>query len=272
MLKKILYIITLSATLTACASSKTDKVDKNIVTRTVNLNKFTSIETQTGISVIYTQGELKPATIKAPAYVYAYINVQVSSGKLHINVDKEYFSHYQNFNEDVQVYVTAPNVNHLEASVGSSISVTDKLSLSSKCEFEASSGASINVNYIKAPTVDAEVSSGASISFTQLQAKTFDIESSSGASINASNISADITKAEASSGSGMQLSGATQRLTAEVSSGASINATKFFAKRAKIDASSAATINYSADDAIQRTDLTGSAKNHLKNARTQKFK
>ena len=161
-------------------------------TRVINIKQsFSSLDTSAGVKVIYQPASGNQPTVKitGEADQISKIDVRISGNTLKISPKPNPLgSRKGNLIKGVVVTVTAPMVNEIEASSGSSVKCNTTVSAGGKkIELEASSGASISLAGISCRKLEAEASSGASIEVKSVIADKISMDVSSGASISAPN-------------------------------------------------------------------------------------
>ena len=201
----------------------------NLITRTVAVGNFHTIDASRGVKVLLTD-EPGDIEICADDNLIEYVRVGIDGGELKITVAPRIHAV-----PSEQILVRVPyngNIRKLEASSAAKI-VAKTLFTGRMLEIEASSAARIRV--------DAQV-------------ETCEIDASSSAKVVA-QIDADRLEADASSASSILLQGA----VFEASSAASIDARKLVAHFCEAEASSAADIRVYCEQALQsRTSSAGS--------------
>lgn len=188
----------------------------NIVTEKRSVGNFKGLSVSNGLDVEVKQGSTMEVLVEADDNVISHIETTVSGGVLKIRT--EGLNNLRNVH--MKIYVTAPVLNSLRASSGSTIDVTGDIRSDEKVDIHASSAADINAGII-APSVDADASSGSSIN---LNGKTRDllVEASSGSNVKCWDLLSETCKASASSGSEIEVH-ASVKLNASASSGSSVN-------------------------------------------------
>ena len=201
----------------------------NLITRTVAVGNFHTIDASRGVKVLLTD-EPGDIEICADDNLIEYVRVGIDGGELKITVAPRIHAV-----PSEQILVRVPyngNIRKLEASSAAKI-VAKTLFTGRMLEIEASSAARIRV--------DAQV-------------ETCEIDASSSAKVVA-QIDADRLEADASSASSILV----QKAVFEASSAASIEARKLVAHFCEAEASSAADIRVYCEQALQsRTSSAGS--------------
>lgn len=264
-MKTITGAFILLASLSACVTGNAGQRDKTMTTRTVSIADFNGIDTSSGITVVYSQGELSAARITAPRYIFDYLEIEVDQkGTLELSISSRYWKKYNSMNGEITVTVSSPRINRLEASSGSSIKSVGALRANGKADIETSSGASITLpgGFTATGKTEIEVESGSAVSITGLNAPQIDADLSSGSQLTLTNATATHASFDLSSGASCTVAGKTSSLKVDASSGSSFNGKKFIADKADIDASSGATVDYNAAKANADAGVTGSAHNY----------
>jgi hypothetical protein len=189
----------------------------NIVTDKRQLGNFTAISVGGGFNVEVKIGATQEVTVEADDNLIEYVETKVSNGKLLINMRQHSLT-----NAHLHVYITASEINSINASAGADVDVKDQLKSAEEINLTASSGATINSS-VDAPNVTAHTSSAGIINVDG-RTRNFNAESSSGASINATKLLSENTEAVTSSGASAHVYSSVQ-LNANASSGGSINYT-----------------------------------------------
>lgn len=259
----IILFISLTAC-SACATGANGNVDKTVTTHNITVPDFQKIDVSSGIQVIYSQGELSQARVKAPRYMLDYLEIGVKKGTLDVGISSSYWRKFHSFNGDITVTVSSPSINDLEASSGASIKVNGALNAAGAAEIETSSGASISIpgGFKSNGKVELDTGSGSSISITGLNAPRIDADLSSGSSMQLTNVSSTQAVFDLSSGASCTVTGRTANLNVEASSGSSFHGSKFLARTADIEAASGAGVDYNAEKANVDAGITCSVKNH----------
>lgn len=187
----------------------------NIVTEKRSTGSFTGVSAAGGFQVEIKNGPAEEVTVEADDNLIKYIETDVSGGQLRIRLK------VHNVNDaHLKVFITAPEINKLNASAAADIEAKDGLKSSGEINLQASSAAKITTA-VDAPSVKADASSAGEISLSG-RTKNFTAESSSGSNIKASQLLSENTVATASSGASAHVH-ASVTLEANASSGGNIN-------------------------------------------------
>ncbi len=196
---------------------------ENIITKSYYFNDIKGIDASSGIIVHYTQqSAIDSVRIERPDNVIEVLELKLDNdGTLDISLPSSHRFRFKSKEQRPHVWVATPNV----------------------IDFDASSGAEINIPAISAEKIEAETSSGAFISFNEVKTDFIDLEASSGAGIKINNIVATRVKADVSSGAGISISGTAKAVSLDASSGGSIKAADLIADKGNASASSGAHIS-----------------------------
>lgn len=182
-------------------------------TRTIS-EKFTKINSNSGIEVIVDQDATTEVQVEADENLIKHITTKVENGTLVISSDENIDSA-----EKMIVHVKTPTINGLEATSGSSISTKETIKGTS-IEVKSSSGSEI-IAIVEYEKVTTKSTSGSSITISG-KAINVNTSSSSGSTTDAGDLMANEVVAETSSGSSAEVH-AIVNLRASASSGSSIN-------------------------------------------------
>lgn len=222
------------------------------VERTVNISAFDEISSSSGIKVIYAPGPATgKAVINASESIIDHIAVKVTDDKkliISLENDFSYYIPLGSKSDKPLVRITAPTVSHLNASSGSSITVTGVLRCVADLNVHTSSGANIICDYpvTVAGNVDVNASSGSLINLNSIKAFSARCHTSSGAAIQTDSISAaDYLQCDTSSGSSVKITtiAVSGKIKCDASSGSSINLGKGECDGGILKASSGASVS-----------------------------
>ena len=187
----------------------------NIVTEKRNTGSFTSISVGGGFEVELRHADVTELTIEADDNLIKYIHTDVSDGKLRIRLEE-----INVHDAHLKVFITAPEINDINASAAAAVVVKDGLKSSGSIKLQASSGANIKTG-VDAPGIVADASSGGEL---EISGKTMTLKatSSSGSAIHAKDLLSENTTANASSGAKINVH-ASLSLDATASSGGNIS-------------------------------------------------
>lgn len=218
-------------------------------TRVLNISQpFSSLDTSGGVKVIYqpTTGSQRTVKIEGVADRIDKVEVRISGNTLKISPKRDSLGNRSgNRIKGVIVTVTAPLVNDIEASSGSSVNCKSASANGKKMEIDASSGASVSVQNISCRKLEAEASSGASIKLLSVTADKISLDASSGANISAQKVTAKDSDCEASSGASINIAGTSTKGSFTASSGGAINGASFSVKESRVSKSIGGAIKLS---------------------------
>ena len=182
-----------------------------------NVKGFHAIKVSTGIQLILTQGTTEAVAVSATTTEHREkIKTVVENGVLRIYYDNDSWKFWQfSDNKKLKAYVSAINVDGLDASAGSNVRIEGTLK-SNKLDIDASSGAVLNGN-VDVSTLTIDQSSGAVINFSG-SVKDLNVDGSSGSVLHGYELTADNCSVDASSGGGVQVT-VNKELSVEASSG-----------------------------------------------------
>ncbi len=146
----------------------------------------------------------------------------------------------QQFSGNVQITVTAPDVNEFDCSTGVILTI-DAINNYKKVDIEMGTGGSLKAGTIKSPLVDIDCSTGAIATIDNLEADKASIDASTGATIN--------------------VAGKVEEASLDASTGATINAGNLICEVASVDASVGATITFNATRASTDTSTGATVRN-----------
>lgn len=185
-----------------------------------DLDRFSSLSVATGIQLTLVKGNSHKAEIEAENIDIEEIVTKIDENRLIVKVksNKWGMNWWKNRKRKVNVTLTYTELDKVSASSGARV-VSDDIVSSSSLEFDASSGASINLE-IDGGDVEADASSGSSIKLSG-ECESLAADVSSGANIKASDLEANRVDSSASSG-GTARVWAKEGLYARASSGGSV--------------------------------------------------
>ncbi len=210
-MRKIAIFIILSVVLASCMLKKGSG---NIITQTKTVSKFTGINISGGFEVEIKNGATENVVVEADDNLMKYVDVNVVGDELKVRLEQISVS-----DAHLKILITAPQIDHINASAGSDITTKDQFKSASPISVKASSGSDIKAN-LDAPEVKAEVSSGGEIT---LSGRTKDLHatSASGSSITASELLSENSYVSASSGGSVHVY-ASVKVEAKASSGGDV--------------------------------------------------
>lgn len=222
-------------------------------TRIVNIRQsFTELDASAGVKIIYkpVSSGSSSVRISGDAKKIENVDVRVSGRTLKIGPKRDKRGNRNGSQiKGVVVTVTAPMVNEIDASSGSSVRCDVAVSMTSrKIELDASSGASITFNSLNCGRIELDASSGANISVKRLKSDKAELDVSSGAGINVNSVSTANIDCDASSGGSIKLAGMATKGSFSASSGGSIKASGLTVRNSKVDKSVGGSIRVNARD------------------------
>jgi len=191
--------------------------DPNAEVRKVS--SFQAIKVSHGIDLIITQSTKEAVAVSATEKEFRdRIITEVENGVLKISYDIDKWWKNVSTPKKLQAYVSFINIDKIEGTSGSQISVENELHGKS-LEVELSSGASMKGN-VKVSNLSIEQSSGASSTISG-EADSLRVETSSGAIFHGYDLISEKCEADASSGGSIHIT-VDKDLSAEASSGGGI--------------------------------------------------
>ncbi|MDO5616506.1 MAG: DUF4252 domain-containing protein [Cruoricaptor ignavus] len=179
-----------------------------------NVGKFSEIEVERGIKVLFTQGKNQQVKVITRQGEQQYLKTEVLGNVLRIFMNTK--GNYKN----VTVEITAPDLQKVTAGLGSNFKTTNTLSVNS-FNLSASLGANVSADISAKNNVDIQGTSGANIKL---------------------NVSAKSLKTNAESGANITIVGDVPKTIFNVTSGSTVDAQNLISKDANANASSAATL------------------------------
>jgi len=224
--------------LTAFSGKAQVEGNGNVVKVERKVSGFKAVAVSNGINLLVSQGSEEKVVVEAEENLIQYIRTEVSDETLRIGIHGNNGSF--NSHKKINVYVTAKELNALEANSGSRLKSENRIK-TGNLKISSSSGSSIIVE-VACVNLDASASSGSS-GIISGSAATLTAEGSSGSSLVASELVAEKGNISASSGSVVVV-----HITKEI----------------KADASSGGRIVVSGNPAIKDTDSSSGGSVHFK--------
>lgn len=232
------------------------------VNRTVKISDFNEIEASQAIKVVFVQGANNGvASISTTTSADKYLRVEVKDKTLQV-----YYANTDD-NDNIKIKgpsiirVSSPELNEVDLSSASNVTIEGDLNLSGNFEIELSSASSFSATKLSCQNLkidftssasayigdlvgdldaelssassleieslkgnlDADTSSAASMSIHSISSSNIKAEASSASAIKLANISAGVIKADASSAAKIDLSGKAKSFIHDASSGAKVN-------------------------------------------------
>ena len=189
-------------------------------TQTYNVGSFSELDVSRGIEVQFTTGDTQSIVGEAKRGDIERLEIEIDDGVLVISRENQRGGWFRGGNQDkFLVTITAPAINAIDASSGSSVSADavsgDAVSLST------SSGANIRVDTVSSGDLNLDTSSGSRIEVNNGTCNSAEADASSGSSIDAEGVICETLTADVSSGASVR-GHATLGVTAEASSGGSV--------------------------------------------------
>ena len=206
-------------------------------TRTYDVAPFTGLDVATGIQVVFTTGGVQSVVAENENGVWDKLEVKVKDDTLHLQRKYQSWG-WGKKKEQYKVTVTAPQIDRVETSSGSSVKGSGVSG--DRVVIDTSSGSSVRISDISAGELTLDTSSGASVTLSG-SCSNVSADTSSGSSLRAQDMVCNAADLEASSGSSLSIT-ATERVNADASSGSSINVSGSPSDR-EIDKSSGASVN-----------------------------
>lgn len=239
-------------------SPKSVFADDSLVTKTINVSGFTSMQVSTGIQVTYSTGPVS-VVLTVSEEIADRVTVNCNDGCLYASINANGLKNLNIGSPEgyvANLSITAPSVNSFNFSSGASLSVNSGLQ-GNNVSFNGSSGASFQLGSISASTLQINLNSGASFNATSAVSDNVKIGVSSGASMKLAGISSQTVTCKASSGSVANLSGNTTEASYSANSAASISARDLKAKTVSASASSGANVKCYASESIDARHSSG---------------
>lgn len=216
---------------------------------------FDAILAQQAIQVKYTQGGKPGIKVTTNLKDTELLDIRVKEETLIVG----YKPTVTRIDENVKtlVEITGYNVNEFKTTSSADLVVNAPYTAHGELELDATSGSSIAVSQFKADEVSADATSAATIILEWGTVRKFDGDATSGASIHVAKLTADKVSAEASSGADIRLNGTAKRIEYKASSGASIKAKELVAETGEAHASSGSSIHANAKHLNQRSSSGG---------------
>ena len=167
-ISRLAFVLTLSAatmiSLISCGSSAAADVVK--IERPVG--DFQQVEILDAVNVYLTQGPAKPAVIEAEPSIASRVELEISGSvlKVHLKGNSFFSSHH-----DINVYLTAPEVNGLSVFGSGDLKLVGKLSSKDSIKISISGSGSVN-GELNTPTVSASIAGSGDI---KVKGKTRDL-------------------------------------------------------------------------------------------------
>lgn len=196
-----------------------------------NVRSFDAVKVSAGIDLFISMGDNESVKVVADDDIIDDVKTEVRGGTLHVYMkNQNWLDNIFSWGKTIprKVYVTASELNSIEASSGSDVKSENTLK-GDALKVEASSGSDVKLDVIyKEVTLSTSSGSDARLSG---RAKYFNARSSSGSDINARDLEAQICKVSVSSGADATVT-ATEELEANASSGGDVG---YYGNPEKVD-------------------------------------
>lgn len=157
---KTLSLIFLTCfSLTLCSWGYRNNKSENVVKEQREIGHFTEIKTSSAIHVYLTQGKAESLQVEAEENIIPYIETKVVKNCLIISLNGNRKHKNLSTNKPMNVYVSVPNLEKIEASSASHIYGTNEWK-ATDLEIEISSAAQLDMN-LEVNRLDLEVTSAA---------------------------------------------------------------------------------------------------------------
>lgn len=113
-MKTYLYTLIAICAFALALPVNAQKVDKTIITRTVDAEGFSAISLSAVGDIYFTQSNTYSVEIEGQAYYVNKLSVGVSNGRLNINIESNGERHNNNNIKDVTIRVSAPTLEKVE--------------------------------------------------------------------------------------------------------------------------------------------------------------
>lgn len=216
---KVLFILLSTVFSIAGFSQKnTVVIDPEAKTRELNAS-FTAISVTDGIDLYLSEANEESLAVSYSDDKYAdHFKTIVENGTLKIYYDNNAVNYSDNKRRKLKAYVSFKALEKLSASGGSSVNITDMITVND-LQLKFTSGSNLSGS-IKGNAINVEQNSGSEISLSgTLEKVTVDV--SSGATFKGFDLAVDYCDAKASSGGGVRIA-VQKELTAKAHSGGGI--------------------------------------------------
>ncbi len=190
-MKRFISLTALALLLYSC-NFVSESGSGNIETQKRDVSAFTGIHASNSIEVEVKIGA-PSVEVEADDNILRYVKTTVSGNTLHIGIESGVSMH----NTHIKVYVSAPEIDRIEANSSANVKVQDVIKNSGRVSFDASSSADIEAE-VDAPEVGAEASSSGSVTLTG-KTKNYRAQVSSSAEIKSFELLSENTNVSANS-------------------------------------------------------------------------
>jgi hypothetical protein len=214
-MKKIFSLLVITGLITAASAQKTIN-DVNAQKR--NVSGFHAIEVSGGIDLYLSQGEEAVAVSAAKDEYRDKIITEVKGGVLKIYFETKNNIRIDWGNRKMKAYVSFKNLDRLEGSGGSDISIDGSIKVT-KLEMEISGGSDFD-GKVESDDLKIHASGGSDVDISGRAAK-LTIEASGGSDFKGYDLASDICNVEASGGSDVHIT-VNKELSANASGGSDV--------------------------------------------------
>jgi hypothetical protein len=214
-MKKLFSLLAITGLITAASAQKTIN-DANAQKR--NMAGFHAIEVSGGIDLYLSQGEEAVAVSAAKAEYRDKIITEVKDGVLKIWFDWKHSSKFDWSNHKMKAYVSFKNIDRLEGSGGSDISIDGSIKVA-KLEMEISGGSDFD-GKVETDELKIQASGGSDVDISGKAAR-LTIDASGGSDFKGYDLASDICNVEASGGSDVHVT-VNKELSANASGGSDV--------------------------------------------------
>lgn len=214
-MKKLLFSLLVTGFITTASAQKTIN-DANAQKR--NVAGFHAIEVSGGIDLFLSQGEEAVAVSASQTEYRDKIITEVKDGVLKIWYDWKHSSNFDWKNRKMKAYVSFKNIDRLEGSGGSDISIEGLVKVA-KLDMEISGGSDFD-GKIEAGELKIQASGGSDVNISG-KADRLSIDASGGSDFKGYDLASDICNVEASGGSDVHVT-VNKELSANASGGSDV--------------------------------------------------
>ena len=214
-MKKLLFSLLVTGLITTASAQKTIN-DANAEKR--NVSGFHAIEVSGGIDLYLSQGEEAVAVTAAKTEYRDKIITEVKDGVLKIWFDWKHSSKFDWGNHKMKAYVSFKNIDRLEGSGGSDISIDGSIKVS-KLAMEISGGSDFD-GKVETGELEIHASGGSDVRISG-KAERLTIDASGGSDFKGYDLASDICNVEASGGSDVHVT-VNKELSANASGGSDV--------------------------------------------------
>ena len=214
-MKKLLFSLLLAGLITTASAQKTIN-DANAEKR--NVSGFHAIEVGGGIDLYLSQGEEAVAVSASKNEYRAKIKTEVKNGVLKIWYEWNSNLRFDWSNHKLKAYVSFKDIDRLEGSGGSDISVDGSIKVA-KLAMEVSGGSDFD-GKVETGELNIQASGGSDVRISG-KADRLTIDASGGSDFKGYDLASDICNVEASGGSDIQVT-VNKELSANASGGSDV--------------------------------------------------